>query len=281
MEQPLSRLDVFRGLSQAERDAAYNNGAAVGDSAQWRARWQEEGAAIRASRCNHPDLRYGSGERTSIDLYLADGAERTLVFIHGGYWFMNSKEIFGFMTPGPLSIGLNVALIGYTLAPEAGITRIVGEIRQAMDWLKTNLSQFGCDPGQLVVGGWSAGGHLAASAMIAGDVPHGLSISGVFDLEPIRHTYINEKLSMTPQEAALNSPNRHLPKKAGRFLICAGGDELPDLRRQSVDFAKEWTRAGLSATQVEIPGLHHFAMMEELARPGGKVLTLLSEFLAR
>ena len=41
------------------------------------------------------------------------------MFIHGGYWQARAKEIFTVMAEGPMAHGINVALIGYTLAPEA------------------------------------------------------------------------------------------------------------------------------------------------------------------
>lgn len=270
-------VSLFRGMAQEELDAAYNNAAAVPDSKEWLDRWRYEGERIRRSRCDYPDLAYGTAERTRIDLYMAGPARRTLAFIHGGYWHLNSKEMFGFVAPGPLSVGVNVALIGYTLAPAATLDQIVQEIRLAIDWLRRNIARFGGSSRRITVGGWSAGGHLAAMVMAGGQTDRGLSISGIFDLEPIRLSYLNRVLALTPESARRNSPIRHIPRVGGHFTIATGGAELSELRRQGADFAFAWTSAGLSANHVEVPMKHHFAVLDELARPGGSLLQLLEE----
>jgi arylformamidase len=56
----------------------------------------------------------------------------TLAFIHGGYWQMNDKEGTTFLAEGVLPHGINFALIEYTLAPAAGLDRIVAEVRCAV-----------------------------------------------------------------------------------------------------------------------------------------------------
>ncbi len=78
-------------LSQAERDAAYDNNAAVKNSAALIAVRNQASEALRASRKSSLDVPYGDRERTKIDLYPAgDKAAPCLVFLHGGYWQRNS-----------------------------------------------------------------------------------------------------------------------------------------------------------------------------------------------
>ena len=86
------------------------------------------------------------------------------LFIHGGYWQRNEKEMFAFIAEGPLRHGIDVAVVGYTLAPDASLTEIVGEIHQALDYLCARADDLGFDCDRLFVGGWSAGGHLTAAA---------------------------------------------------------------------------------------------------------------------
>ena len=61
------------------------------------------------------------------------------------------------MAQGPLALGLDVAVIGYTLAPEARMSEIAAEIRAALRGCGRNRAG-----ASFVVSGWSAGGHLAA-----------------------------------------------------------------------------------------------------------------------
>jgi arylformamidase len=108
----------------------------------------------------------------------------------------HAKEGFSFVAEGPLAHGFRVAVAGYTLAPEATMDGIVREARTALRWLHQRLATLGGDPARLYVSGWSAGGHLAAMLMDEPLVAGGLAISGLFDLEPIRLCYLNEKLGL-------------------------------------------------------------------------------------
>ena len=82
--------------------------------------------------------------------------------------------------------GINVALIGYTLAPDATLDEIVAEIHAGIDFLAAQLPALGGDGNGIVVSGWSAGGHLTAMALSHPQVRAGMAISGIYDLEPIR-----------------------------------------------------------------------------------------------
>ena len=106
------------------------------------------------------------------------------------------KEGYAFLAEGPLAHGINVAVVGYTLAPDARMDQIVGEIRHAVAWLAEHLADCGADPARIYVAGHSAGGHLTATAMSLGAVEGGLAISGLYDLEPIRLNYLNVKLGL-------------------------------------------------------------------------------------
>jgi len=263
-------MSLYRGMDRAALDAAYNNSAAVADSAGFIARWEEKSAALRHALPEHLDLRYGAAPRARLDFFTAGtkGAP-TLLFIHGGYWQRNAKEMFSFIASGPLALGINVALLGYTLAPEARLDSIVDECRNGLAWLHGHLAQLGADPRRLFLSGWSAGGHLTAMLMDMPVVRGALAISGIYDLEPIRLNYLNEKLHLDEREDERNSPIRHLPDHAPPLIIAVGGDELPELYRQSESYFAAWQEEGLAGVFLPLPGCHHYTVLEELARPGG------------
>lgn len=265
-------MSVYRGMDRATLDAAYNNGKAVANSPEILADWLLRSAAIRAAKPEHLDIPYGSRERNRVDFFSCGkrGAP-TLVFVHGGYWQRNAKEGFAFLAAGPLAHGFNVALPGYTLAPEARLTEIVAEIRASLVVIRRRVLEVDGDPGRIFVSGWSAGGHLAASMITEPGIAGGLAISGVFDLEPIRLNYLNEKLALDEAEVAALSPSRHLPARAPKLSLAVGGAELPELRRQSRDYAAAWAAAGLAGELVEPEGHNHFTILEELANPEGRL----------
>jgi acetyl esterase/lipase len=252
-------------MDRAALDAAYNNGAAVKDSAQLVAQWEARSARLRAAHPEGMDLRYGPEERNRIDYFAARRDGPVLAFIHGGYWQMRAKELFAFIAEGPLAWGINVALIGYTLAPQKRLDGIVAEIHAALDWLNSSIPTLGGDRERLFISGWSAGGHLTAMAMSHPASRGGLAISGIYDLEPMRLCYINDKLRLDEDEARRNTPG-HTEKP---LLIAYGADELPELRRQSEEYAKRLRREAIA-----VPERNHFTILEELASPHGALTAL-------
>src|ERR1043166_1843228 len=271
---------LYRGMDRAALDAAYNNSAAVAESQEWVARWRAESAAIRAEPNAVLDVRYGRQPRARLD-YFPAGPKRAplFAFIHGGYWPGHEKDGFAVVAAGPPPHGIDVALLGYTLGPEARITDIVGEMRAALTFLAANAHGFGFDPGRLFIGGWSAGGHLTAAVCDHEAFRGGLPISGIFDLEPIMLNYLNEKLALDAAEVAAMSPLRTMPKPTGPLHVSVGGAELPELQRQSRDYAaaaeKHWQPVRLSV----LADLHHFSVLEELARPDGALVGHLRELI--
>src|SRR5882672_10831633 len=146
MDSSSGTAKLYRGMDRAALDAAYNNSAAVADSATIVEDWTRRTAALRSRFSTSLDLRYGSRERNRIDLFEVRPGAPLLAFIHGGYWRNRAKEDFGFLAEGPLAHGISVAMIGYTLAPEERLTGIVQEIHRALSFLK----------GDIYVSGWSA-----------------------------------------------------------------------------------------------------------------------------
>ena len=118
MTTPFDAPD-WRKLSRTELDRGLNNSEAVAGSGEIVAGWERQSAELRKRHADHLDLRYGPRERNRIDFLKVHDDAPTLLFIHGGYWQNRAKENFTMFAEGPLGYGINVALIGYTLAPDA------------------------------------------------------------------------------------------------------------------------------------------------------------------
>ena len=260
---------VYRDFSQAGLDAAYNNRAVAPRLAQTKADWDRRSLAMYASATVDRDLAYGSGERQRLDFFHAHSKGRpTLAYIHGGYWQLNEKEPNAFIAAGPLAHDFNVALIEYTLAPAATMSQIVAEIRAAIAWLVARLQPELNAGKRLVVAGHSAGGHLTAMATGLPEVTAALPISGLFDLEPIRLSYLNAPLAMDVKEASANSPLR-LPLPSVPMTVAFGDAELPELVRQSREYAAALKAAGRPVRELALHGEDHFSILEQMARADG------------
>ncbi len=280
MNAPIDAPD-WRQLSQDDRDAGFNNSAAVVNSPAILAEWERLSADMRARHPQYLDLRYGPRDRNRIDFLNAGAKGPTLVFIHGGYWQARAKESFTFCAAGPMAHGINVAFVGYTLAPDATLDQIVDEVRTSIDYLANELPTLGGDPNRMIVSGWSAGGHLSSMVLGHPRVKAGLLISGIYDLKPIPHTYLNEKLNLDDAMATRNSPVLQAGGANKPIAIVVGSGELPLLRKQSADFAAHRAQYGLPVVYEEIPGANHFTIMDALRAPSGRMTTLVRQLAER
>jgi arylformamidase len=268
---PADPRDDWAALDQVARDAAYNNNAAVADSAKWIELRNSASAVYRAAHPRFLNLSYAASERTAFDLYPATypGAP-CLVFIHGGYWQRNSRELFACFAEGLGAAGWSVAIPGYTLAPQTNLSSIVAEIGQALDWLVDNGARYGI-AGPLVISGWSAGGQLAAFHLAHPGVAAGLAISGIYDLAPLRDTNLNDALKLTDEEIAELS-QLGLPVTRKPLIISFGTAELPALVHDSWRLHRLRSREGAPGEILPIPGADHFSILRELQMPEGALV---------
>lgn len=267
-------------MNRVALDAAYNNSLAVADSPAWLAKWRARSDAIRRQPSAKLDIVYGSKPKERLDYFSSgrDGAP-LFVFLHGGYWQRNDKEMFAFVTEGPRAREIDCAVIGYTLAPEASLSEIVEEIKRALSFLAGQTNGLSFDRKRLIVGGWSAGGHLTASVADHPAFQGGLAISGIFDLEPVSLNYLNDALKLTPREIEELSPIKQ-PLQDKPIFLAAGAKELSELRRQSKIY---FERAEKEKKKVEmriLSGHHHYSILEELFEKNGALTEALVQ-LAR
>jgi arylformamidase len=264
---------------QEHIDRAYDNSAAFPDVPEWRLTWQRRSENVATPPSAKLDLAYGTASSQKLDVFPhTDPLATTAVFVHGGYWSRNSKETFRFLVRGIHAAGLHAAFVGHTLAPHAGMDQIVAEVRSAADWTFRHLADFGFAVRPLILLGWSSGAQLAAMTMCAPYVAGGIGISGVYDLEPMRHETINDVLRLDEEAVRRNSPALHLPARAGPFMVAYGQRELPAFRSQSEKFYKAWSAAGLAGSLLALPGHHHHSVLDELYEPEGKLSQALAHF---
>jgi len=265
-------------LDFAARGACYDNNAAVPDSAAKVAARNTASAMYRAAHPTELDIPYAAGERTAFDLYpAADEQAPCLVFIHGGYWQRNARADFACFAEGLNAAGWAVAMPGYTLAPEASLAGIVTEIGAALDWLAEHGAARGVG-GPIVLAGWSAGAHLAALHLRHPAVAAVLAISGVYDLAPIRETYLNDKLGLADDAIETLSPLR-LPVTAKPMTLTYGSRELPALVHDARNLHALRSAAHAPGALLPVPGADHFSILDGFRRPDGILVRAAQELL--
>jgi len=281
----------YRDYDQSALDAQYNLRAAVPEHPEYFRRWAEASAEARERLDGHLDLAYGDGARQTLDYFPAPGdAAPILAFIHGGYWQALDKGDFSYLASAWIERGVGFASINYPLAPDATIPEIIESCRRAILWLWHNAYMLGADRDRITVAGHSAGGHLATlllatdwagrGAFPADLVKAACSVSGVYDLEPIRLSYQNPILKLDAATARAVSPLHLPPPEETSLLLAVGGTETPEFLRQQRDFAAAWSAGGAAIESVVLEGLDHFAAVDCLADPESLVFARLFRLMA-
>ena len=263
--------------TREEVERGYNNRAAVPEHPEWFARWAALSHDARARLRHASDLRYGPNPKETLDLFTPAGASRgTFVFIHGGYWRALDKAEHAFVATPFVAHDYAVAVLNYDLCPAVSIATIVDECRRAIAWLVREDAHHGASTDTLVVGGHSAGGHLAAMLLSApadafGVERHPLdaavSLSGVHDLRPLTLASFNADLGLDDAEAARLSPVLRTPATDAPLLVAVGADETSEFIRQSQLLYDAWpgNRPAGSQGPLAIAQRHHFSVVADYA----------------
>lgn len=235
----------------------------------------EQSELLRSTVPVELDVPYGPHERSVVDLFPVPGAKAILVFFHGGYWRALDKSMFSFIAAPYVEAGYAVAMPGYPLAPETPIAGIVDQALAAVSWIGHNRERLGAQAdAPIVVAGHSAGGHLSAICAATDWTDHGLEpdlisgcvpISGLFDLEPLRHTNVAAQVHMTPDEARRLSPIHRPHARVVPTLLIVGGDETDGFVWQSGAYQDYLAQLGNNAELCVEPGFNHFTILEPFA----------------
>lgn len=276
-------------MAGLDLEAEYNNRKRVPEHVEIMTRWAALSRQTREELADYKELAYGPGQRNRYDLFSAPRRGHStplVVYVHGGYWQRGDRKDYSFVAREFVRRGIDVAVPSYTLAPNASIRQIVAELTTCLQVIWHHLGR------RPVVVGHSAGGHIAAM-LLATDwsklpglpddlVKAAYSISGVFELEPLIPTSLNEALRLDRAEARAMSPLLGPPApKSGWLVASVGGDESREFLRQSLAIAGQWSAAGVKAECVVVPSTNHFTIVDELSNPESAMFNRVAEMARR
>jgi arylformamidase len=257
---------IYKHYSQEQLNNQYNNRLHVPGFADYFERWEHLSRQTEKENSIIKDIFFGDHPQECLDIFPAKGSNaKTLVFIHGGYWHLLDKQMFYFLAPTFLQHNITTVLINYPLAPTASMDTIVSSCRKAIMWLHDNIMRFNGDPSQMHVMGHSAGGHLASMFMVdrkTNFLKSTISLSGLFCLEPITLSYINDSLLMDMDTARRNSPVNLEPANTCPLLLATGGNETDEFHSQSMELYKRWKDTNESTEILKVPGKNHYSILD-------------------
>ncbi len=229
---------------------------------------------FRDSHAATVDLCYGHDERQRLDLFSPEGEGPwpLLVFIHGGYWQLGSKDAWSFLAPGWLQKGIALANLGYRLLPAVTLEDVVADVRAGLDYLAENAEALHLDVSRVLVTGVSAGAHLAAMA-VTEEHPAAsqlspvaaLLLSGVYDPRPLAGTTPGDALKdLKSIKQSYISPLGRPPPADCCCLIAWGADETAVFHNQSRALAAHWANWGVTATAMSLQDSNHYSVVDKL-----------------
>lgn len=276
----MSKDTVYLNYSKEELDAQYNNRQRYPDYTEHFANWEKWSAETQDKLPAQLDVPYGDLPCETLDIFpAAEPGAPIQVMVHGGYWYSLDKMHDSFVAEGLRPHGVTTVVINYGLAPEYGMDEIVRQNRAALVWVWRNAGDLGADRERIYTIGQSAGGHLVLMLMAtdwpafedglpAGLVKGGASMSGIYDLEPIRLCYLNDKVGMDAEVARRNSPVHQAYPLSLPLMIISGDIESDEYARQAVAMEAVWEGLGYPCEHVKLPGYNHFTMVHQLRQAG-------------
>ncbi len=278
--------------TQAEIDTEYNAALSVPDFKACARHYVDTSAQARAQIEGMLDVPYGATLDETLDIFpAAQPGAPVFIFIHGGYWRALSSKEFSFVAQGPRALGITTVVVNYSLCPKVTIDEIVRQVRASVAWVLRNIAQYGGDPARVSVGGHSAGGHLTAMCLqtewardygLPQDPLIGaLMVSGLFDLSPLRYSYLQPALQLNEETIQRCSPLFAVRQTATPSLVTWGALESSEFARQSTDYAQALTQGGARAELMPQAGAHHFSAIHGFADAADPLCRWLARISAR
>ncbi len=263
-------MTLYENMSVDDLEREYSPSSMIdGDASRYLTLYSELSAKARQSPVFNADLAYGTRRGQVLDFFRSGRPEPSPlhIFIHGGYWQELNHKQSAFMVPWLTDRGIAHAVVNYTLAPHATIEQMVAECRNAIQWLIDRHELLGVDPTKVTVSGHSAGAHLLAMVLTTPGsdesemvlpIRAALMISGIFDIRPIRNTYINEPLQLSEFNALAWSPLFRKIVSPCPTHIAIGRHETPEFHRQSEAYRAHLEKQGIQTSLAIYEGHNHF-----------------------
>ncbi|MEU2656778.1 alpha/beta hydrolase [Streptomyces sp. NPDC007325] len=269
---------VYGPYDRPTLDRQYSPSSCVPDLTVFLDGYAELSRRTRDALTVRTGIPYGPEPCETLDFFPAPGPEAPLlVFVHGGYWQELSKDESSFPALRTVPAGAAFAALDYGLAPAYRLEEIVAQVRRGLAWLVAHAGELGVDRRRVLLSGSSAGAHLVLMSLLDDWRPHGLHpadafagavlLSGVYDLEPLRLTYVNEPLGLTEESARLMSPLHRLPDRLPPLVVARGGAETDEFRRQHDELVSAVAGRSPEVRDLVVPHRNHFDITFDLDDP--------------
>lgn len=278
--------------SQEEIDREYNIGEMLPQIPSYIELFVTESDRARQELPCSLDVRFGPTLDETVDVFPSNKANSpVIVFIHGGYWRAHSSKEFSLVARGLTAHGITVVVSNYSLCPKVTIAEITRQSRAVIAWLHREAASYNADPNRIFVCGHSAGaqqGAMLATTDWRGeyDLPDntikgGILISGIYDLRPLRYSWIQPTLLLTHEIIMQQSPCFNIPVSGPPLLVTFGGQEPAEFHRQSETYFDGWQTQQLPGELLVQTDKDHFSILEGLLYADDPFCRTIIDFMKR
>jgi acetyl esterase/lipase len=224
------------------------------------------------------DVQYGKLPRQKLDIYTPTGAAEKMpvvVFFHGGGWSSGDKNLYVFIGEAMTALGFVAVLPDYRLYPEVRFPSFVEDGAAAVAWVQNNIGAHGGDPGNIILMGHSAGGHIAAMLTFdehflrdaGANAPRGLiGLAGVYDFLPLLSDDFGD-IFAPPESYPLSQPVNFIDGTEPPVLLLHGYKDRRVPPISSQQFGTRILERGGCAKTVIYPELDHATLTWSLSVP--------------
>ena len=276
--------------TQAEIDAQYNPSLKLANPAAAGQHYVETAQQTRDTLLCHLDVPYGPTLAETLDIFPASQPNAPVfVFFHGGYWRALSSKEFSGVALGLNALGITTVVVNYALCPTVSLDEITRQARASVAWVVRHIATYGGDPQRIAIGGHSAGAHLAAMCLQThweqdyglpeNPIAAALLFSGLYDLAPLRYSYLQPQIQFDEGIIQRNSPAFRVRVCPTPTWITWGGEETSEFARQSDMLHTASQALGNPTELAPIPDTDHFTVIHGLESPDSMVSRWLYQTL--
>jgi arylformamidase len=213
-------------------------------------------------------VAYGADPAQRLDVYAQESEKLpVLLFFHGGAWIAGFPYWTGFMSRAASRNGALLVAATYRLAPAQRFPAQLDDATAALDWVRENIPRYGGDPQRIIVGGHSAGGHLAALVALTAHRP---GVVGCFPVSAPLDIRYGDCAPGSPEERVYKfllarreddegaSPIVHAARARVPFHVMYGERDMPRISEANERFAETMRKADKPLTLHRMAGASHF-----------------------
>ncbi len=244
---------------------------------------ENESERVRKSHHCYLDEKYGEAPLQTLDIFPSIIPNSPIViFIHGGYWRALDKKSYSFVAAPFVQNNLTTCIVNYRLIPSVDMETVLNDITDSINWIQKEASVYNGNPNKIILCGHSAGGHLALmtylmNANLRSNIQAICSLSGIFDLEPIKNSSLNKVLQLEENDVEFYSvSNKDLSALKCPVLLSVGSNETNFFIEQSKNLYTQ-NRLEAPIEYYEYPELNHYQIVHKLGQENSPFVNFVLE----